>query len=109
MKWNLVLKGVGKLYRAIYDELEKNGDKSVPSEALANAAYEVGWDFGKSLKEELSLNDSIEDIAVAMDVDHKIFGMKAEIADKSERKIVYHCYHCAWKKIKPPQICGGSL
>jgi hypothetical protein len=40
VKWESVLKGVGKLYRAIYDELEKDGDKSIPSKALANAAYE---------------------------------------------------------------------
>jgi hypothetical protein len=37
MKWESVLKGIGKLYRAIYDELEKGGDAESPSEALANA------------------------------------------------------------------------
>jgi hypothetical protein len=105
VKWESVLKGVGKLYRAIYDELEKDGDKSIPSEALANAAYEVGLDFGESLKEKLHLNGTIEDIAVAMDVDHKIFGMKAKIAEKTEGKIVYHCYQCAWKRYFTPKLC----
>lgn len=28
IKWKLVLKGVGKLYRAIFDELEENGKGS---------------------------------------------------------------------------------
>jgi predicted hydrocarbon binding protein len=104
-KWELVLKGVGKLYKAIYDELEKNGETKVPSEALADAAYKVGLDFGQSLKEELNLKDSIEDIATAMDIDHRVFGMKAEIADKSERKIIYHCHQCAWKKYFTPKLC----
>ena len=105
MKWESVLKGIGKLYRAIYDELEKGGDAKSQSKALANAAYEVGSDFGENLKETLHLGNSIEDIAVAMDVDHKIFGMKAKIAEKTERKIVYHCYQCAWKKYFTPQLC----
>lgn len=105
MKSETVLKSVGKLYRAIYDELEKDGEKRIPSEILANAAYEVGLDFGKSVKEAFHLNDGIEDIAVAMDVDHKIFGVKAEIAEKTDRKIVYHCYQCAWKKYFTPRLC----
>lgn len=100
-----MLKGVGKLYRAIYDELEKDDGKRIPSEALANAAYKVGFDFGESLKETLHLKGSIEDIAVAMDIDHKIFGLKAKTAEQSERKIVYHCYQCAWKKYFTPELC----
>ena len=105
MKWESVLKGIGKLYRAIYDELEKDGDAKSPSKALANAAYEVGFDFGEDLKETLHLSNSVEDIAVAMDVDHRIFGMKAKIAEKTEKKIVYHCYECAWKKYFTPKLC----
>lgn len=31
MKWEAVLKGVGKLYRAVYDEMGKSGDKTVPA------------------------------------------------------------------------------
>jgi predicted hydrocarbon binding protein len=105
MKWEAVLKGVGKLYRAIYDELEKNGDVKTPSKALGNAAYEVGLDFGKNLKETFHLGNSIEDIAVAMDVDHKVFGMKAKIVEQNKRKLVYHCYQCAWKKYFTPELC----
>lgn len=105
-KWKTVLKGVGKLYRAIYDELEKkDNEKRKPSETLANAAYAVGLDFGTNLKETFHLNDSIDDIAVAMDVDHKIFGMKAAVTEKTDRKIVYHCYQCAWKKYFTPKLC----
>ena len=105
VRWESVLKGVGKLYRAIYDELEKDGGKSIPSEPLAKAAYRVGFNFGESLKKTLHLNGTIEDIAVAMDVDHKIFGMKAKIAEKTDRKLVYHCYQCAWKKYFTPKLC----
>jgi predicted hydrocarbon binding protein len=105
MKWESVLKGIGKLYRAVYDELERGGDAEFPSKVLANAAYEVGLGFGEDLKETLHLGNSIEDIAVALDVDHKIFGMKAKIAEKTKRKIVYHCYQCAWKKYFTPKLC----
>jgi hypothetical protein len=105
MKWESVLKGIGKLYRAIYDELEKDSDAETPSKALANAAYKVGFDFGGDLRETLHLSNSIEDIAVAMDVDHKIFGMKAKIVEQDKRKVVYHCYQCAWKKYFTPELC----
>jgi predicted hydrocarbon binding protein len=105
LKWESVLKGIGKLYRAIYDELEKEGATKAPSKALANAAYKVGFDFGEDLKETFHLGNSIEDIAVAMDVDHKIFGMKAKIAEQNRRRVVYHCYQCAWKKYFTPQLC----
>jgi predicted hydrocarbon binding protein len=105
MKWESVLKGVGKLYRAIYDELEKDGDAKIPSETLANAAYEVGRDFGENLKETFHLGNSIKDIAVAMDVDHKIFGMKAKIVEQNKTKVIYHCYQCAWKKYFTPELC----
>jgi len=104
-KWESVLKGVGKLYRAIYDELEKDGNVETPSKALGNAAYEVGFDFGENLRETLHLGNSIEDIAVAMDVDHKVFGMKAKIVEQNKSKVVYHCYHCAWKKYFTPELC----
>jgi hypothetical protein len=105
MKWESVLKGIGKLYRAIYDELEKGGDAETSSKVLANAAYAVGFDFGGNLKEAFHLGSSIEDIAVAMDVDHKIFGMKAKIVEQNERKVVYRCYQCAWKKYFTPELC----
>jgi predicted hydrocarbon binding protein len=105
MKWEAVLKGVGKLYRAIYDEMAKNDGKTVPTKTLADASYKVGLDFGKDLKETLHLGGSIKDIAVAMDVEHQIFGMKTRIAEKSERKIVYHCYRCAWQKYFSPKLC----
>jgi hypothetical protein len=103
-KWKLVLKGVGKLYRAIFDELEKD-EKGSSAKALANAAYRVGLDFGETLKEDFGLGDTIEDIAFAMEIDHKVFGIKAVVAEKDERKIVYHCYQCAWKKYFTPELC----
>lgn len=103
-KWNLVLKGVGKLYRAIYDELEEAGEE-VPARVLADAAYKVGIDFGDTLREEFHLGDTIEDVAFAMEIEHKVFGVKAEIAEKSDRKVVYHCYECAWKKYFQPKLC----
>jgi len=99
-----VLKGVGKLYRAIYDELEKD-DKVSSAKALADAAYKVGLDFGETLKEEFQLGNTIEDVAFAMEIDHKVFGVKAVVAERSERKIVYHCYRCAWKKYFKPKLC----
>jgi hypothetical protein len=43
------LKGVGKMYRAVYDELEKDG-KDSSAKALAKAAYRVVLDFGETLK-----------------------------------------------------------
>ena len=46
MKWKLALKGLGKLYRAVYDELEKEGTNS--GKTLANAAYKVGLDLEKA-------------------------------------------------------------
>jgi hypothetical protein len=97
-KWKLVLKGVGKLYRAVYDELEKD-DKGSSAKALANAAYRVGLDFGETLKKDFRLGNSVEDIAFAMEIDHKVFGVKAVVAEKDERKIVYHCYQCSWRKL----------
>jgi len=103
-KWKLVLKGVGKLYRAVYDELEKN-EKGSSAKALAEAAYRVGLDFGKTLKKDFGLGSSIEDIAFAMEIDHKVFGIKAVVAEKDEGKIVYHCYQCAWKKYFTPKLC----
>jgi hypothetical protein len=103
-KWKLVLKGVGKLYRAVYDELEKN-EKGSSAKALADAAYRVGLDFGETLKEDFELGNSIEDIAFAMEIDHKVFGIKAVVAEKDEGKIVYHCYQCAWKKYFTPKLC----
>jgi hypothetical protein len=96
MKWKLVLKGLGKLYGAIGDELEKGESGSSSAKALADAAYRVGFDFGEDLKEELKLGSSIEDVAVAMDLEHKVFVMKAIVDEKSDRKIVYHCSECAW-------------
>ena len=99
-----MLKGVGKLYRAIFDELEKDEECS-STKALANAAYKVGLDFGETLKEDFQLGNTIEDIAFAMEIDHKVFGVKAAVAERSERKIVYHCYRCAWKKYFNPKLC----
>ncbi len=104
-KWESVLKGIGKLYRAMYDELEKEVKDEAAARALANAAYRIGFDFGADLKETLHLGDSVEDIATAMDIEHKIFGMKAKIAEQSEQRIVYHCYKCAWKKYFTPKLC----
>jgi len=105
IKWEAVVKGIGKLYRAIYDEMRKNGDETVPGKTLANASYRVGLDFGKDLKQALNLGGTIEDIATAMDVEHQIFGMRARITEKSESKIVYHCYRCAWQKYFCPELC----
>ncbi len=104
MKWSLVLKGVGKLYRAIYDGLEEAG-QDVPARVLADAAYRVGLDFGETLREEFHLGDTIEDVVFAMEIDHKVFGVKAEVAEKSERKVVYHCYECAWQEYFQPKLC----
>jgi predicted ArsR family transcriptional regulator len=103
-KWELALKGVGKLYKAIYDELRKNGDGS-QEKAMAHAAYKTGLDFGEDLKKEFRLRGTIEDIAFAMDVEHKIFGMRAKIAEKNDSKITYHCYQCAWQKYFTPKLC----
>ncbi len=103
-RWKLVLKGVGKLYRAIYDELEK-GSSNSSTNALADAAYRVGLDFGETLREDFQLGNKIEDIAFAMEIDHKVFGVKATVAEKSKKKIVYHCYQCAWKKYFVPKLC----
>ena len=99
-----MLKGVGKLYRAICDELEDT-DKEVSTRVLADAAYRVGLDFGETLREEFHLGGTIKDVAFAMEIDHKVFGVKAEIAEKNERKVVYHCYECAWKKYFQPKLC----
>ncbi len=104
MKWKLVLKGVGKLYRAIYDELEKH-DEGSSAKALAAAAYVVGLDFGETLKGTFQLGSTIEDIAFAMDIDHKVFGVEATAAEKTDKKIVYHCHECAWKKYFTPKLC----
>lgn len=104
MKWKLALKGLGKLYRTIYDELEKHG--YAPSgKPLAHAAYQVGLDCGKTMKQDFGLGSSINDIAFAIEVDHRIFGMKAAVAERTERKIVYHCYECAWKKYFTLKLC----
>lgn len=46
MKRKLTLKGLGKLYRAAYDELEKDSTNS--GKTLANAAYKVGLDLEKA-------------------------------------------------------------
>jgi predicted hydrocarbon binding protein len=104
-KWKLVLKGLGKLYSSIAEELEKNESGSDSAKALADAAYSVGFDFGEDLKEELKLGSSIEDVAVAMDLEHRIFGMKAKVAEKSDLRIVYHCRECTWKKYFTPKLC----
>jgi hypothetical protein len=85
MKWKLVLKGLGKLYGAIGDELEKGESGSSSAKALADAAYRVGFDFGEDLKEELKLGSSIEDVAVAMDLEHKVFGMKASCREERSK------------------------
>lgn len=103
-KWKLVLKGVGKLYRAIYDEL-KEADEKVSTKVLANAAYKVGLDFGETLREEFHLGNTIKDIAFAMDIEHKVFGIKAKVAEKNQRKIIYHCHECAWEKYFEPKLC----
>jgi predicted hydrocarbon binding protein len=104
-KWKLVLKGLGKLYGAIGEELEKVESRSNSARALADAAYRVGFDFGEDLKDEFKLGNSIEDVAVAMDLEHRVFGMKAKVAEKSDRRIVYHCSECAWKKYFTPKLC----
>lgn len=104
MKWKLVLKGVGKLYRAINDELDKNHHGS-QLKALADASYKVGLEFGETLKEKFRLEDTIEDLSFAMEVDHKVFGIKAEVSEKSDTKLVYHCYECAWEKYLTPKLC----
>ena len=105
MKWEAVLKGVGKLYRAVYDEMDKSGGKPVPAKTMADASYKVGLDFGKDLKGMLHLGGRMEDIITAMDVEHQIFGMKAAIVEKSEKRVVYHCYRCAWQKYFSPKLC----
>jgi len=104
LKWKLVLKGAGKLYRAIYDELEKDNVEN-SAKAMANAAYQVGLDFGETLKKDFQLENTIENIAFAMEIDHKVFGVEATVAEKDERKIVYHCYRCAWNKYFVPELC----
>lgn len=104
-KWRLVLKGLGKLYGAIGNELEKSEGPCDSTKALADAAYRVGFDFGEDLKEEFKLGSGIEDVAVAMDLEHRVFGMKAKVAEKSDRRIVYHCRECAWKKYFTPKLC----
>jgi predicted hydrocarbon binding protein len=104
-KWKLVLRGLGKLYGAIGNELEKGEGAGDRTKALADAAYRVGLDFGEDLKEEFKLGSSIEDVAVAMDLEHRVFGMKAKVAEKSDRRIVYHCSECAWKKYFTPKLC----
>lgn len=104
VKWKLVLKGVGKLYSAIYEELERN--KGNPSgKKLADAAYRVGLDFGEDLKREFQLGNSVGDIVFALDMEHRIFGMRASVVERSDRKIVYHCYECAWQKYFSPKLC----
>jgi predicted hydrocarbon binding protein len=105
MKWEAVLKGVGKLYRAVYDEMEKNGGKAVPTKTLADASYKLGLDFGRDLKEMLHLGTSLDDVATAMDVEHQIFGMKTTVVEKSEKRVVYHCHQCAWQKYLFPKLC----
>ncbi len=102
-KWKLVVKGVGKLYRTIYDGLEEDGGP--PAKLLAEAAYKVGRDFGETLREDFHLKDTIEDIAFAIEVDHKVFRVKAKVAEKSYRKIVYHCFECVWEKYFTPKLC----
>jgi len=72
---------------------------------LANVAYKTGLDFGESLKQELPLENTIEDIALAMNIERKIFGMKASEVEKSGRKIVYHCHSCVWQKYFTPKLC----
>jgi len=104
MKWKLVLKGVGKLYSAICDELEKNNHRS-QLKALADASYRVGLDFGETLKADYQLEDTIEDLLFALQVDHKVFGIRAAVSEKSDRKVVYHCYECAWEKYFKPKLC----
>ena len=57
------------------------------------------------MKEEFQLENTIDDVAFAMEIDHKVFGVKAVVAEKSERKIVYHCYQCVWKEYFIPKLC----
>lgn len=99
------MKGLGKLYGAIGNELEKSEGAGDSTKALADAAYRVGFDFGEDLKEELKLGSSIEDVAAAMDLEHRVFGMKAKVTEKSDRRIIYHCSECAWKKYFTPKLC----
>lgn len=103
-KWKLALKGIGKLYRAIYDELEEE-DKNSSDSTLSKAAYRIGKDFGQTLKADFKLGNTIDDIGFAMEIDHNIFGMKAKIAEHSRSRIVYYCYQCAWKKYFEPRLC----
>jgi hypothetical protein len=83
--------------------MKKN--KKPSGKALANAAHKVGLDFGESLKQEFHLESSIDDVSFAMNVEHKIFGMKASIVKKTDKKLIYHCYSCAWKKYFTPKLC----
>lgn len=82
----------------------EKGERS-SGKTLANAAYKIGLGFGENLKEEFHLGNSIEDIGFAMEVEHKIFGMKATVSQKTDRKIVYHCHSCAWRKYFTPRLC----
>jgi hypothetical protein len=105
IKWKFALKGIGKLYSAISDELEKGESSS--KKALADAAYRVGLDFGKDFRDEFHLGSTIADIVFAMQIEHKIFGMKASIAEKNDRKVVFHCWQCAWQKYFTPKLCNA--
>ncbi len=102
-KWKLVLKAIGKLYRAIYYELDKEeGSSSV--KALADTAFKVGRNFRETLKRYFQLGNTIEDISFTMEVEHNVFGTKAAVTEKSKEKIVYYCYECAWKKYFKPKL-----
>jgi hypothetical protein len=57
-KWKLALKGIAKLYRAIFDELKEEGNGS-QSSVLSRAAYRIGVDFGQTLKEEFKLGTQL--------------------------------------------------
>ena len=99
------LERLRKAVRSHRQRAEKSKGAGVSTKALTDAAYRVGFDFGEDLKEEFKLGGSIEDVAVAMDLEHRVFSMKAKVAEKSDRRIAYHCREYAWKKYLTPKLC----
>jgi hypothetical protein len=104
MKWESVVKGIAKLYAAIYEEIKKANDRT-SLEILGDAAYRVGYDFGESLKERFELGDSLDDIEFAFKVEHQIFGIKSKVAEKTSNELVFHNHECQWSKYFTPPLC----
>lgn len=104
VKWVTLLKGVGRLYRSVYDELSMDAGHP-PLTILGEAAYKVGLEFGQSLKEEFGLSEKLDDIELAMRIEHQIFGIESRLTEKTANRLVFCNTSCYWSRYFDPGLC----